>query len=422
MVTWNCGDVDANVAAGSDDAMVRTEAQQLAATDVPVLLRWFPDPNQTGSPGVESCLGSAGAGGYVAAYQHIRGLFAAAGARNGAFVWSVDTSAAADPNLSSYYPGGVAVDWIAADGGATAGDESQVAAFTSEFGSWYASFSTAGKPMMVSSIGVPAGSQPTYLAQIASAVPSVYPQIRSVIYFDAPDPSTGAQDQLGPTGAASFQQLAASPAFTPPRSPSTTTISVSQSSIAVGAVLTLRAAVDASDNGGSVSFVDNGTPIRGCAFVAIRAATMCRTAKLAAGPQKIVAMYGGDATFAPSTSKPLSITVNEVSAPVGAPGVGNSPNPSTGIPSGSRPTSPPDVPVGTTDPAPAAAKVVVPTAGSAYLGSFVDPSGGGFRAGNPTGGIASLSSELTALPSVARTLARPLSIVPLFLTGTIRSR
>ena len=57
----------------------------------------------------------------------------------------------------------------------------------------------------------------------------------------------------------------------------------------------------------------------------------------------------------------------------------------------------------------------MPAAGSAYLGSFVDPSGNSLRSGNPTGGIASLSSELTALPVVQQTLARPLSIVPVYL-------
>ena len=116
MVTWNCGDSDANVAAGIDDATVTAEAQALAGTDVPILLRWFPDPNLTGVPATAACLGSAGASGYVAAYQHIRDLFAAAGARNVAFVWSVATSSAADQQFANYYPGGDSVDWVGADG------------------------------------------------------------------------------------------------------------------------------------------------------------------------------------------------------------------------------------------------------------------------------------------------------------------
>ena len=89
MVTWDCGDTDANVVAGLDDAVVSAEAKGLAATDIPVLLRWFPDPNQPGQPAVAACLGATGAPGYIAAFQHIHNLFEAAGATNVAFVWSV---------------------------------------------------------------------------------------------------------------------------------------------------------------------------------------------------------------------------------------------------------------------------------------------------------------------------------------------
>ena len=140
----------------------------MAATDVPILFRWFPDPNVSGSGGPVPRNGWSS--GYVAAYQHIHSLFVAAGATNVAFVWSVETSSGADPNLASL-PGGKAVDWIAADGGTTASDKSQPSASTSEFGPWYSAFSTAGKPMMVSSTGADAGSQAAYLGQFPIAPP-----------------------------------------------------------------------------------------------------------------------------------------------------------------------------------------------------------------------------------------------------------
>ena len=122
------------------------------------------------------------------------------------FVWSVDTSSAADPNFASYYPGGTVVDWIAADGGATSSDRSQPAAFASEFGQWYSVFAAASKPMMVSSTGADAGSQPAYFRQILAALPAHYPQIKALVYFDAPDLASGDQYQLGAAGATSFQQ------------------------------------------------------------------------------------------------------------------------------------------------------------------------------------------------------------------------
>ena len=415
MVTWNCGDTDVNVAAGTDDAMVRAEALGLAATDVPVLLRWFPDPNLTAGSAGASCLGAAGASGYVAAYQHLHSLFEAAGATNVGFVWSVDTSSAADPNFASYYPGGTVVDWIAADSGATSSDRSQPGAFASEFGQWYSVFAAASKPMMVSSTGADTGSQPAYFRQILAALPAHYPQIKALVYFDAPDLTSGDQYQLGTAGATSFQRLAASPVFNPTRSSSRTALSSSQTSIPIGTSVTLSATVDAGDNSGSVSFLDNGTGIPGCVFVPITIPARCQTSELAAGVQSIVAAYGGDAAFGSSTSQPVIVAVDGPSAPPGAQGASSDP-PSQAL-SGSRVSTSSDsgTAAGTADQSPDPSKALVPAEGSAYLGSFVDPSGDALRSGGPNGGIASLSSELTALPAVQQTLARPLSIVPIYL-------
>ena len=407
MVTWDCGDTDANVVAGLDDAMVSAEARGLAATDVPVLLRWFPDPNQPGVPAAASCLGETGATGYIAAFQHIHNLFEAAGATNVAFVWSVDASATVSPNAAAYYPGASVVDWIGADGGAKPGDESQPTALASEFGSWYSAFSSAGKPMMVSSTGADSGSQPAYLGQILSDFPSQYPQVKALVYFDAPESSSGDQYQLDTAGAASFRQLAAAPAFTPNRSLTATTISAPQSSVPVGTTLTLHASVNASDNSGSVSFVENGEAIKGCAFIPITTPASCQTAAEGAGGQSFVALYGGDAAFSPSTSVPVTVTV----APVSVPKLSQQSPTSVPTPNPSGPTASVTNDGTSLD----SSGLPVPATGSAYLGSFVDPSGSSLRVKNPTGGIASLPSELAALPAVQETLGRPLSIVPVFL-------
>ena len=312
--------------------------------------------------------------------------------------------------MASYYPGASSVDWIAADGGATPGDESLPTSFAAEFGSWYSTFSSAGKPLMVSSTGAVSGAQSAYLGQILSDLPSLYPQVKALVYFDAPESASGNQYQLDTAGTATFAQLAASPTFTPHRSETTTTVSALQSSASVGATLTLHASVDAADNGGSVSFVDNGTPIKDCVVLAITTSTSCQTPRLNAGVQRFVAMYGGDAAFAPSISAPVSVTVHAPSAP-SAPGTGSPPT----SPPGSSTTPTSDPTAGSAGQSASLSKAVVPAAGSAYLGSFVDPSGTGFRSGNPTGGIAGLPGELTALPTVEQTLARPLSIVPVYL-------
>jgi beta-mannanase len=418
MVTWNCGDTDANVAAGSDDAMVRAEALGLAATDVPILFRWFPDPNLTGAPAAASCLGAAGASGYIAAYQHIHSLFEAAGATNVAFVWSVDTSSPADSNFASYYPGGDVVDWIAADGGTTPGDESQPSAFTAEFGPWYAAFSTAGKPMMVSSAGADAGSQPAYLGQVASALSGPYPQIKALIYFDAPQLASGDQYQLGPAGLASLQHLAESPLFEPTRSPTDTTVSPSQTSIPIGTTVTLKASVDARDNGGSVSFLDDGSPIAGCVSMPITAPLRCHTSGLGAGPQGITAEYGGDATFSPSTSAEVTVAVTPLVTATPSSGVSAMSAPSVRLSTKRPAPPPPSLPsISSEPPAPLGAPPV-PGPGQAYLGAFVDPTGQAMSASNPTGGVLTMPVELTNASSFNAGLARPSSLMPIYLNWT----
>ena len=46
MITWNCGDTDANVTAGlRRPAKSAWLATTLAQFRLPVFLRWFPDPN-----------------------------------------------------------------------------------------------------------------------------------------------------------------------------------------------------------------------------------------------------------------------------------------------------------------------------------------------------------------------------------------
>ena len=61
--------------------------------------------------------------------------------------------------------------------------------------------------MMVSSTGADTGSQPAYFGQILAALPGHYPQIKALVYFDAPDLASGDQYQLGTAGATSFQQV-----------------------------------------------------------------------------------------------------------------------------------------------------------------------------------------------------------------------
>jgi len=62
---------------------------------------------------------------------------------------------------------------------------------------------------------------------------------------------------------------------------------------------------------GSVSFFD-GTTFLGTGFVTAGVATY-QTSSMAAGMHSITAVYGGDSTYSPSSSRPLTETVGHAS-------------------------------------------------------------------------------------------------------------
>ena len=277
MITWNCGDTDANVTAGLDDGQISLVATTLAQFRLPVFLRWFPDPNMN-TAASKACLAGGGAARYVAAYRYIHDKIVTAGAANVTYVWSVDTTTPhGDPSWGTYYPGAADVDWIGADGYASS---SLTATVASDFGAWYAEFS-ADKPLMISQTAAIPSLQAQYIDQL-STIPTQYPQIRAVVYFDAPDVTTGRSYELQPqsAGAQSLAALSELPSFQPARTPTTTAVTSSESTVAQGQTAHLMAQVATPDAGGALTFFDNGSVISGCGDVPDDIAGSCDTSTL----------------------------------------------------------------------------------------------------------------------------------------------
>jgi hypothetical protein len=181
LVAWGCTSTAA-VSSGQDDQQITAYADSLKAYAHPVLLRWFWEMN-IHSAQHTACLGSAGPAGFVTAWQHMRALFTAAGATNVAFVWSPGISSTL-AKMATFFPGAASVDWIAVDGYAlgTASDFGQI------FGGWYSAYVRNSKPMMVAETGANPTEQAAYLASISSELPTRFPQIKAVVYFDASGP------------------------------------------------------------------------------------------------------------------------------------------------------------------------------------------------------------------------------------------
>ena len=104
----------------------------------------------------------------------------------------------------------------------------------------------------------------------------------------------------------------------PPPTSTTTALSSSVNPSSVGQQVTYTATVSPVPEGGTVGFTDGGTTISGCGSVAVSTTTgqaTCSVTYSVASTHTIVATYSGDATFASSTSPPLSQTVQAALTP-----------------------------------------------------------------------------------------------------------
>ncbi len=412
MVTWECGDTDADVIAGADDTLITAFARQLRSLGAPVLVRWFPDPNASG-PATQRCLGSGGASGYVAAFGHVEQLLVAAGATNAATVWSVDTAQGTGSEWAGFYPGASSADWIAADGYDPPAGPQDPEGVTAAFGSWYSTFSTYGKPLLVSNTGVAPGSQRQFLRQVAADLPTRFPLIKGLVYFDAPREADQTQLALDADGLAALEALSRDSYFQPARSPSTTTITAAVTHVTEGQPVAITGSVDVPDHGGNVTYLSNGSALAGCSDLPASGSVGCDTSALPVGTDAVVAVYSGDTAFEPSDSSPLSVDVE--SAP--ATGAGGAPGAS--VPSAPRVragTGP--VPCGPPGSAPAAPtgpvhKPAVPGPCQAYLGASVDPNGTTPGPSGSSGPGTSAPSDAAAIAALNQGADRPASIVQL---------
>ena len=217
--------------------------------------------------------------------------------------------------------------------------------------------------------------QATYLNLLGSMLPTDFPLIKAVVYQDgrAPGPTGDPYDfTLDQTGQSAFDSLSASPSFQSDQFPTSTTVSLSDASPPQGKVVTITAAVAGSDEGGSVSFADNGSPLSGCNDVQVLNAGSCETSSLAVGTNAITADYLGDAAYAPSESAPVRVAVS--------PAVGEQGRP------------------------------YVPPVGTAYLGAWVRPL--------PVTKLTPVNQELSVLPTFNAGLGRSLSVVHVYQNWT----
>jgi hypothetical protein len=209
LISW-AGTDTTQIVSGADDAWIRTRAEQIKALGKPVFLEWRWEMDR---PNLQSQVHSGAD--YVAAWDHIRAIFASVGVGNAAWVWCPTAEGFTDGRAAAYYPGDKEVDWICADA-YPYGSHTSFAATANPFLSWA---SHHGKPVMIGEYGVPESDTGPQRAQWLNAMQQVVRadhQIKAVLYFDADSPGQIAYALRDGTALAAFRSIARQPYFNPP--------------------------------------------------------------------------------------------------------------------------------------------------------------------------------------------------------------
>jgi beta-mannanase len=178
------------ISGGAYDTYINNFAQAAKAWNKLIYLRFGHEMNGNWYPwdGTHNG-GSAGPAKYIAAWRHIRAIFTNAGATNVKFVWSanhINCPTDAWNDAVNYYPGAAYVDWIGLDGYNWGTGNWQ--SFSQIFSSYYTTFSSYGKPIMISEFACTtdeAGStKAVWLTDAFTNIRNNYPQIRMFNWFN----------------------------------------------------------------------------------------------------------------------------------------------------------------------------------------------------------------------------------------------
>jgi hypothetical protein len=211
LVSWALND-SRGIAAGEWDAAIRQRAREIKALGKPVFLEWRWEMDR---PNLRFAVGSPAD--YVAAWKHIRLIFAEEHVTNVAWVWCPTARGFASGHAQAYYPGNDEVDWVCADTYPRPGTQASFADIIHPFLAWAA---RKGKPVMIGEYGVPqsyGAERRTQWLHAAEQTVVRDHQIKALLYFDSnitgPSPLTSYGLEAGPLAA--FRDIADNPYFNP---------------------------------------------------------------------------------------------------------------------------------------------------------------------------------------------------------------
>jgi beta-mannanase len=203
MISWATGD-NRSIVDGQHDRLIRQQAQAIRRVHRPVLLRvrWEMD-----RPNLRAEMWSPQD--YIAAWKHIRTVFAQEHADNVSWVWCPTAEGFQRGDAAAFYPGDDQVDWTCVD--VYAGNVFQpIGQLMGPFLQWAAQ---RPKPIIIGEFGVArawgSAGRAAWLRD-AERTFKVNRQIKAVVYFESNPAGNGPKQQFRLTGdAPAFKAFAA---------------------------------------------------------------------------------------------------------------------------------------------------------------------------------------------------------------------
>jgi hypothetical protein len=205
------------IQSGRYDAMIRARARAVRNLGVPIFLEWRWEMDR---PNLQASIWSPQD--YIAAWRHIRAIFAQEKATAVSWVWCPTADGFTQGRAAAYYPGDTEVDWVCAD--VYPGPKDQDFGTNARaFLDWAKQHPT--KPAMIGEFGASdqfPGGQTAWLDQ-ARQTARANPQIKALVYWDSNEVEKGPRARLSlrgsPASVDAFRTLLAEPYFNSRRLP-----------------------------------------------------------------------------------------------------------------------------------------------------------------------------------------------------------
>ena len=174
----------ANINAGHFDATINGMASNIAAWGKPLLVRLAHEMNGSWYPWGLGVNGNTAAQ-YITMWRKVVTAFRMAGASNVRWVWCPNVDQA---TMAQFYPGDDYVDWIALDGynkGAVNGN-TWITFQNMLISSYNQICAITTKPLMIAETASneTGGDKPQWIRDMFAMIPTAFPRIRAVIWYD----------------------------------------------------------------------------------------------------------------------------------------------------------------------------------------------------------------------------------------------